>query len=171
MSHEAIYSQWERGMQILAFTILVKKNSLPGNLPEEKAFTFQGSKILLVDRKTFLKKLLMCYRSVPVACAAAGCLKVACKSCLVWQGLNVVQIKISYYNNNMIIIVVSFIACISVTQWRSYSISYSWIIGPNLFYSTMLYKVLWRNLHPIRPGTPGQTPSLHDKCTGFFYMH
>ena len=39
-----------------------------------------------------------------------------------------------------------------------------------MFYKVMLYKVLWRNLLPIGPGTPGRTPSLFDKCTGFFYM-
>ena len=31
----------------------------------------------------------------------------------------------------------------------------------------MVYKVLWRNMLPIQPGTLGRTPSL---CTGFFYM-
>ncbi len=35
----------------------------------------------------------------------------------------------------------------------------------------MVYKVLWHNMQPIKPGTPGRTPSLFDKCTGFFYMH
>ena len=34
----------------------------------------------------------------------------------------------------------------------------------------MFYNVLWRKLLTIGPGTPGQTPSLFDKCTGFFYM-
>ena len=28
-----------------------------------------------------------------------------------------------------------------------------------------------RNLQPTEPETPGQTPSLNDKCTGFFYVH
>ena len=32
----------------------------------------------------------------------------------------------------------------------------------------MVYKVLWRNVLPIKPGTPQQTHSLFDKCTGFF---
>ena len=32
----------------------------------------------------------------------------------------------------------------------------------------MVYKVLRRIQQP-QPGTPGQTPSLFDKCTGFFY--
>ena len=27
------------------------------------------------------------------------------------------------------------------------------------------------NLQPTKPETPGQTPSLNDKCTGFFYVH
>ena len=39
-----------------------------------------------------------------------------------------------------------------------------------LKHHVMVYKVLWRNMLPIRPGTPGRTPSLFDKCTGFFYM-
>ncbi len=34
----------------------------------------------------------------------------------------------------------------------------------------MIYKVLWRNMQPIKPGTPGRTPSLFDKCTGFFFV-
>ena len=33
------------------------------------------------------------------------------------------------------------------------------------------YKVMRRNLQPTKPETPGQTPSLNDKCTGFFYVH
>ena len=28
-----------------------------------------------------------------------------------------------------------------------------------------------RNLQPTKPETPGQTPSLNDRCTGFFYVH
>ena len=32
-------------------------------------------------------------------------------------------------------------------------------------------KVMRRNLQPTEPETPGQTPSLNDKCTGFFYVH
>ena len=28
-----------------------------------------------------------------------------------------------------------------------------------------------RNLQQTKPETPGQTPSLNDKCTGFFYVH
>ena len=28
-----------------------------------------------------------------------------------------------------------------------------------------------RILQPTKPETPGQTPSLNDKCTGFFYVH
>ena len=28
-----------------------------------------------------------------------------------------------------------------------------------------------RNLRPTKPETPGQTPSLKDKCTGLFYVH
>ncbi len=34
----------------------------------------------------------------------------------------------------------------------------------------MVYEVLWRNMLPIKLGTPGRTPSLCDKCTGFFYV-
>ena len=34
----------------------------------------------------------------------------------------------------------------------------------------MVYKVLWRNKLPIKPGTPGRTPFLFQKCTGLFYM-
>ena len=34
-----------------------------------------------------------------------------------------------------------------------------------------VYKVMRRNLQPTKPETPGQTPSLNDKCTGFFYVH
>ena len=30
----------------------------------------------------------------------------------------------------------------------------------------MVYKVLWRSMQPIKPGMPGQTPSLYDKYTG-----
>ncbi len=66
MSHEAIYRQ-----------------PVPGNLQEEKAFTFECSRIFLRDRKTLFEKLLMCYRSGPVECTAVGCLQVACKNCLV----------------------------------------------------------------------------------------
>ena len=33
----------------------------------------------------------------------------------------------------------------------------------------MVYKVLWRNMQPVKPGTPGRTPSLFEKCTGFFF--
>ena len=33
----------------------------------------------------------------------------------------------------------------------------------------MVYKVLQRIQQP-QPVTPGGTPSLFDKCTGFFYM-
>ena len=32
-----------------------------------------------------------------------------------------------------------------------------------------VYKLLWRIQQP-QQGTPGRTPSLFDKCTGFFYM-
>ena len=35
----------------------------------------------------------------------------------------------------------------------------------------MGYKVLWCNMQLNKPGTPEQTPSLFDKCTGFFYVH
>ncbi len=35
----------------------------------------------------------------------------------------------------------------------------------------MVDMVLWCNLQPTIPETPGQTPSLSDKCTGVFYMH
>ena len=34
----------------------------------------------------------------------------------------------------------------------------------------MVYKVLWRNMQPIKPGTPGRTPSLSNKWTGLFYV-
>ncbi len=34
----------------------------------------------------------------------------------------------------------------------------------------MVYKVLWRNMQPIKPGTLGRSPSLFNKCTGFFYV-
>ena len=34
-----------------------------------------------------------------------------------------------------------------------------------------VYKVMRRNLQPTKPETPGQTPSLNYKCTGFFYQH
>ena len=33
------------------------------------------------------------------------------------------------------------------------------------------YKVMRRNLQPTKPETPGQTPSLNEECTGFFYVH
>ena len=33
------------------------------------------------------------------------------------------------------------------------------------------YKVLWRDMQPIKPGKPGQIHSLYNKCTGFFYVH
>ena len=35
----------------------------------------------------------------------------------------------------------------------------------------MVYKVMWRNMLPIKPETLGRTPSLYDNCTGFFYMN
>ena len=36
----------------------------------------------------------------------------------------------------------------------------------------MVYKALWRNMLPIKLGTPwGEHPSIFDKYTGFFYMH
>ena len=31
--------------------------------------------------------------------------------------------------------------------------------------------MLWHNMLPFKPGTSGQTPSLYDKLTGFFYVH
>ena len=31
--------------------------------------------------------------------------------------------------------------------------------------------MLWCNLLPVRPGTPGRTPSLYNKCTVHFYVH
>ncbi len=34
----------------------------------------------------------------------------------------------------------------------------------------MVYEVLWHNMLPIKQGIPGRTPSLCDKCTGFFYV-
>ena len=34
----------------------------------------------------------------------------------------------------------------------------------------MVYKVLQHNILMTRPGTRGQTPSLFDKCTRFFYV-
>ena len=34
----------------------------------------------------------------------------------------------------------------------------------------MVYKLLCCNTLPIKPGTWGRTPSLFDKCTGFFYV-
>ena len=39
-----------------------------------------------------------------------------------------------------------------------------------LKHHVIVYKVLWCNLLPIKPGTPGRTPSLSDKCTGFFFV-
>ena len=43
----------------------------------------------------------------------------------------------------------------------------------HLYDSTFVrvYKVMRRNLQPTKPETPGQTPFLNDKCTGFFYVH
>ena len=38
-------------------------------------------------------------------------------------------------------------------------------------YVWMVYKVLWRNQLQIKPGTLGQTPSLFNKYTRFFYVH
>ena len=66
MSHKAIYRQ-----------------PVPGNLQEEKPFTFQCSPIFLVDYKILFENQLMGHRSGPVACTEVGCLQVGCKSCLV----------------------------------------------------------------------------------------
>ena len=35
----------------------------------------------------------------------------------------------------------------------------------------MVWKVLLHNMLPIRPGTPGWTPFLYDKCTRYFYVN
>ena len=35
----------------------------------------------------------------------------------------------------------------------------------------MVYKVLWRNVLPIKPGTPGRTPFSFHECTGIFNVH
>ena len=35
----------------------------------------------------------------------------------------------------------------------------------------MVYKVLWRKAANQTRNTGGKTPSLFDKCTGFFYVH
>ena len=65
----------------------INRQPVPGNFQEEKPFTFQCSGIVLVDHKTLFENQLMCYQSGVVACTAAvGCLQVACKGCLVWQG-------------------------------------------------------------------------------------
>ncbi len=69
MSHEAIYRQ-----------------PVPGNLHEEKAFSFECSHIFLNDRKTLFEKLLLCYENGPVSCTAS---KLPGKNCLVWQGLTI----------------------------------------------------------------------------------
>ena len=42
---------------------------------------------------------------------------------------------------------------------------------PFTYHHVMFYKVLWCNMQPTKPGTLGQTPSLIDKYTGFFYVH
>ena len=34
-----------------------------------------------------------------------------------------------------------------------------------------LQSAMRRNLQPTKPETPGETPSLNDKCTGFFYVY
>ena len=69
MSHGAIYRQ-----------------PGPGNLHEGKTFTFQCFSRLSYKYKTMFGKCVMCYQSRPVACTGVGCLQVACKSYLVWQG-------------------------------------------------------------------------------------
>ena len=70
MSHEAIYRQPVQGF------------SKRGN-----AFTFQCLHCLLVDRRTLFKqKRPLCYQSGHVTCKTVGCLQVACKSCIEWQG-------------------------------------------------------------------------------------
>ena len=44
-----------------------------------------------------------------------------------------------------------------------------WSMRPfPLYHNVMVYKVQWCNMQPIKLETLGQTPSLFDKCTGFF---
>ena len=50
---------------------------------------------------------------------------------------------------------------------------YVWVMSTAVFFTkhhVMVYKVLWRNRLPVKPGTQGQTPSLFANCTGFFYV-
>ena len=58
MSHEEIYGQ-----------------PVPGNLREEKAFTFECSPIFLVDSKKMFENWPVCYQSGHVVCTAVGCLQ------------------------------------------------------------------------------------------------
>ena len=92
------------------------------------------------------------------------------------------------YRQIMIKIVASYVALISsllisVTQWRSrrFNIPYfpARYCGTailkfeinSLYIAPLIYKLMWHNMLPIKPGTPGWTPSLFVNCTGFFYVH
>ncbi len=35
----------------------------------------------------------------------------------------------------------------------------------------MVYKVLWHKMQSIKPGTPGRTPSVYDKCNRLVYIN
>ena len=64
---------------------------------------------------------------------------------------------------------------ISVTQWRSrhFNIQYFPVryCGAMFLKYVMVNRVLWRNVHPIKQGWQWRSPSLFNKCTGFFYVH
>ena len=86
-----------------------------------------------------------------------------------------------FFNCKVIIIIISksYIAQVSTkqgTQGAEYiqtlrKICYcsDEFLDPILKHLIRVYKVL-RCIQQPQPGTPGCTPSLYDKCTGFFHM-
>lgn len=57
---------------------------------------------------------------------------------------------------------------VKVLQQSVFPCKELWSLKHEAVAPSMVYMVLWRNMHRIKPGTPGLTPSLFKKCTGSF---
>ena len=87
------------------------------------------------------------------------------------------SIAFKLFANFLIIIVASYVAPNSVTQWCSVFFvgmwNYIWSMRPIPFYIAPRNgsQGALAHLQPIKPETLKWTPSLLDKCTFFFFVH